>query len=197
MLIYPGDPPFEQEYLRRIPEGASANNSRVSLGSHSGTHLDAPHHFIDGAAALDQLPPRALIGPARVFALDVPEKITADDLRALDWAGVRRVLFRTRNSELLWRCEFYPDFVYLTGDAAQFLVERDLFLVGVDYLSVDKFHSPEHPAHLALLGAGIPALEGLDLSNVSPGDYFLVCAPLPVVGAEAAPARVFLIQGLS
>ena len=196
MVAYPGDPGFSQEYVRRIAGGAGSNNSRVSVGSHTGTHLDAPLHFINGAATLEELPLEALVGPARVFALEVTEKITAADLAPLDWEGVRRVLFRTRNSEL-WSGEgFVPEFIYLTGDAAEFLVGRQIVLVGVDCLSVDQFRAPGHPAHHALLGAGVAALEGLNLSEAPPGDYLLVCAPLRVLGAEAAPARVFLLQGV-
>ncbi len=194
MVIYPGDPPLQLEYMHRISEGAGANNSWVCFGAHTGTHLDAPHHFIDGAATVEQVATEALIGPARVFRLDVQEAITAEDLRPLDWEGVRRPLFRTRNSSLWRQSEFAQDFVYLTKDAAEFLVERRPLLAGVDYLSVDRFHAAGHPAHKALLGAGILALEGLDLSQVPPGDYFLFCGLLPVVGAEAAPARVFLLE---
>ena len=142
------------------------------------------------------MPSTARTGPARVFALDVAEKISADDLRGLDWQGVSRVLFRTRNSELIQSPGFAEDFVYIDGQAAEFLVAQGVRLVGLDYLSIDKFRSPDHPAHMALLGARIPVIEGLDLSAVPAGDYLLVCAPLRIMGAEAAPARVFLIEGL-
>jgi arylformamidase len=135
-----------------------------------------------------------LVGPARVVRLDVTERIGAVDLAPLDWDGVERVLLRTGNSERLRNPEFNPAFIYVDGSAAEFLWEKGIRLVGVDYLSVDQYHSPTHPAHHALLGKGIVIIEGLDLSAIEPGDYTLVAAPLKLVGAEAAPARVYLLE---
>jgi len=192
MIVYPGDAPFERDEYRRISAGASSNNSRLMMGAHTGTHIDAPRHFIDGAASMDAIAPDVLVGPCRVFKSDASEAIEAAELERHDWKDVTRALFKTRNSALLSLDRFDERFVYLARSAAEFLVARGIKLVGVDYLSIDKFHSPDHPAHLLLLGAGAVAIEGLNLAAVEPGDYELICAPLLVVGGEAAPARVFL-----
>jgi len=194
MIIYPGDAPFQREEYRRMAEGASSNNSRLMMGAHTGTHIDAPRHFIDGAASIEAIPPEVLVGPCRVFKAEAGEAIEASELERFDWTGVARALFKTRNSALLSLDRFDERFVYLARSAAELLVARGIKLVGVDYLSIDRFHSSDHPAHLILLGAGMVAIEGLNLSAIEPGDYELICAPLLVVGSEAAPARVFLRQ---
>jgi arylformamidase len=177
-----------------MAEGASSNNSRLMMGAHTGTHIDAPRHFIDGAASIEAIPPEVLVGPCRVFKAEAGEAIEASELERFDWTGVARALFKTRNSALLSLDRFDERFVYLARSAAELLVARGIKLVGVDYLSIDRFHSSDHPAHLILLGAGVVAIEGLNLSAIEPGDYELICAPLLVVGSEAAPARVFLRQ---
>jgi arylformamidase len=193
MLIYPGtDAPAVERY-RHMASGDSSNNSRFAMGCHVGTHVDAPCHYVDGAPTIDTIAPELLVGPARVFDLGVTEAITADALAPLEWDGVTKALLRTTNSPRLSEPTFNPAFIYVDGSAAEFLVARGVRLVGVDYLSVDQYHSPTHPAHLALLGSGVVVIEGLDLSGVPAGDYTLVATPLKLVGAEAAPARVFLM----
>ncbi len=184
MVTYPGDPEVHMERAVSISEGAPVNLTRVDLGLHSGTHVDAPVHFIDGAEGVDTLPLDALIGPCEVVA-------TADLSRESVAAApaAERLLFKTPNSELWARDEFVDDFARLDGEAASLLVERGVRLVGVDYLSVG-----DEDAHHALLGAGIVPVEGLDLRAVEPGSYELVCLPLRVVGADGAPARAVLIR---
>ncbi|MGQ9808273.1 MAG: cyclase family protein [Armatimonadota bacterium] len=191
MLIYPGNPPFEWEEYRSVESGDSSNNSRFSMGSHVGTHVDAPRHYVRGGAGMESLDPEALLGPCRVFQVD-QKQLDAELLSRLDLTGVRRVLFGTPSSRDLSNPEFNPDFAHVTGDGADLLVEAGVRLVGVDYLSVDRYKAPGHPAHHRLLGAGVIVVEGLDLSGVEPGDYELICCPLLIAGAEAAPARVFL-----
>jgi arylformamidase len=186
MVTYPGDPTVELERVNAIAEGATANLTRIDMGAHSGTHVDAPVHFLDGAAGTESLPLDALLGPCVVVAA---EDLTRDSVAAAPEA--ERVLFKTPNSELWARDEFPEQFARLDGAGARLLVERGVKLVGVDYLSVG-----DHEAHRTLLGAGVVPLEGLDLRGIETGPYFLVCAPLRLVGSDGAPARVLLVRGL-
>jgi arylformamidase len=177
MVTYPGDPSVTLERAVSIAEGGVVNLSRLDFGVHSGTHVDAPVHFIDGAPATESLPLDVLIGPCVVVdGIQVPE-------------GAERVLFKTRNSELWARDTFTDDFESLDAATAQALVEAGVRLVGIDYLSIG-----DEAAHEVLLGAGVVPIEGLDLRGVEPGDYQLVCAPLKLVGSDGAPARALLIR---
>ena len=189
---FPGDPPFEIAFTHKIAAGASYNVSRISLGSHSGTHVDAPYHFLADGPTVDHLPLEILLGKARVVELPVRDKVERSDLAALDLRDDIRVLFKTRMSGQLRLPAFQEDFVYLTADAATYLVQAGIKLVGWDYLSIEKFGSADFAAHHALLGAGVVIVEGLDLSEVEAGEYDLVCLPLRVVGADGSPARVIL-----
>jgi arylformamidase len=188
MVTYPGDPEVLLERAKSIAEGASANLTRIDMGAHSGTHVDAPVHFLEGTVGAESLPVDALLGPCVV--------VEASGLAESDVAaapeGVERVLFKTPNSELWARDEFPEAFARLDGAGARLLVERGLKVVGVDYLSVG-----DREAHRILLGAGVVPIEGLDLRGIDPGEYFLVCAPLKLVGSDGAPARVFLVRGIS
>lgn len=189
---YPGDPRFQLEFTGRIADGAPCNVSRVSLGSHTGTHVDAPYHFLADGASVDQLPLEILIGKCRVVEVSDRERVERAQLEAYDLRDDLRLLIKTRMSGQLRQPQFQEDFVYLTPDAATYLVQAGIKLVGVDYLSVEKFGSKDFAAHHALLAAGVVIIEGLDLSLVDPGDYELTCLPLLVAGADAAPARVVL-----
>jgi arylformamidase len=188
MVTYPGDPAVQLERWSSIADGAVANLSRLDFGVHSGTHVDAPLHFIDGAPGADQLPLEALIGPAQVVDATAADALDAATLAGLDVSG-ERVLFKTRNSELWAQDSFVADFVSLREDGARLLIEGGVRLVGIDYLSVG-----DEGAHEALLGAGIVAVEGLDLRGVEPGEYELICAPLKLVGSDGAPARALLVR---
>jgi arylformamidase len=188
MVTYPGDPTVRLERWSSIADGAVANLSRLDFGVHSGTHVDAPLHFIDGAPGAEQLPLEPLIGPARVVDATAADVLDAETLSGLDVSG-ERVLFKTRNSELWARDSFSEDFVSLREDGAKLLIDRGVRLVGIDYLSVG-----DEGAHHALLGAGIVAVEGLDLRGVEPGEYELICAPLKLVGSDGAPARALLVR---
>jgi arylformamidase len=186
--IYPGDPELTLERVRSVADGSAYNVSRLELGVHTGTHVDAPAHVADGVAGVDELPLEVLIGPATVFDAT---SASALDAAALEAAGVggERVLLKTRNSALWSRDGFAEDYLALLPDAAAMLVEQGARLVGVDYLTVG-----DETVHHTLLDAGVIALEGLDLSRVEPGAYELVCAPLKLVGSDGAPARVFLFR---
>ena len=169
------------------------NVSQLSLGVHSGTHVDAPVHFIAGGNGVDQAPLDAMLGPCLVVEHLATTDITADDLeRAALPADTVRLIFKTRNSELWAAPGFRRDFLALDRSAADWLVARGVRLVGIDYLSVDPYDAEPQAAHLALLRAGVVVVEGLDLRGVPPGPYTLACLPLRLVGADGAPARVVL-----
>ena len=192
MPVYPGNPPFEMEPVKRIAQGASSNVSRIAMGTHTGTHVDAPRHFIDGGAGVDALALDLLIG--RTHVVDMPKRggIGAEDLSR---AGLRedlRVLLRTPNSALWNGTAFKQDYTYLAEDGARYLLAQGVKLVGIDYLSVEQFKKPGAPAHRVLLDAGVIILEGLNLSDAEPGMYEMYCLPLRIAGADGAPARVVL-----
>ena len=189
---YPGNPEFELQPIKRIAEGGSSNVSRVVMGTHTGTHVDAPRHFFDGTAGVDGLALDLLIGRAHV--VDMPRRggITVDDLTR---AGLRedlRVLLRTPNSALWNGTAFKQDYTYLTEDGARYLAAQGVKVVGIDYLSVEQFKKAGAPAHRALLSQGVIIIEGLNLSDAEPGMYEMYCLPLRIAGGDGAPARVVL-----
>jgi arylformamidase len=194
MPVYEGDPGVEIKAWSALSSGDSANVSFLQLGAHTGTHVDAPAHFIEGARRIDALSMETLIGPARVVR--VPEdmvEIGPAFLAGCDLDRVERLLFRTRNSQL-WNLEFQKDFAHLSPEAAEILVDAGVKLVGIDYLSIEKFHSGHHRTHLALLSKNIVIVEGLDLSKIEAGDYELICLPLRIAegAGDGSPARAVL-----
>lgn len=197
MPVWPGDPPIQIHRISKIEDGAPANVSKISMTVHAGTHIDAPYHFLGGnAATVEQLPLNLLTGRAYVLHLpDDVDLITADILRNAEIpTRTRRILFKTRNSKL-WQNpdhEFKEDFVAVSPDGAQYLIERGVKLVGVDYLSVAPFEDGI-PTHSLLLKAGVIIVEGLDLSQVSQGRYTLYCLPLKLTAVDGAPARAILV----
>lgn len=191
MPVYPGDPEVAVERVSSIAGGSSANVSIYRLGSHTGTHVDPPLHFIEGGMAVDELPLDVLIGPALVVESG-RGVIDREFLESAGIGGASRVIFKTGNSGLMAKARFHEDFTHLSPDAAAYLVELGVRLAGIDYLSIERFKSPDHEVHKTLLGAGVVVLEGLDLSGVKPGEYELICLPLKVKGGDGAPARVVL-----
>ena len=197
MPVWPGDPLIELELIDSMDNGAHANVSRLSAGVHIGTHIDAPHHFMNDGRTIEQLPLEVLTGRCYVVQLpDGVEAITAEALEGMSLPkGVKRILFGTSNSRF-WshgETEFQEDFVAVTEDGAQWLVDHGFQLVGVDYLSVAPY-GDSVPTHRILLQAGVIVVEGLDLSAVPRGFYDLYCLPLKLLGAEGAPARAILIR---
>jgi arylformamidase len=185
MVTYPGDPTVSLERVVSIADGGVCNLSRLDFGVHSGTHVDAPVHFVEGAPAAEALPLDVLIGPARVLDLTGAATLDAAAFEGLELG--ERILLKTRNSDL-WALEsFSDDHVGLTGSGAEALVAGGVLLVGIDYLTIG-----DEAAHHALLGAGVVVLESLDLRGVEAGEYELICAPLKLVGSDGAPARVLL-----
>jgi arylformamidase len=191
MPIYVGNPGVRLTRVQAIDDGEPANLSELELGTHTGTHVDAPLHFIEGGDATETLPLEVMIGPAFVVdatTLDGP--IDADSLGRLNLPkDAERLILKTRNSELWSRSEFTREFIRLTADGARLLIGRGVRLVALDYLSIG-----DQDAHRVLLGSGIVALEGLDLREVEPGPYDLVCLPLRLVGSDGAPARAVLLR---
>lgn len=195
MVVWAGDPAVVLERVKSMADGAHDNVSRIDFGVHTGTHVDAPVHFLADGAGVDEVPLDALIGPALVVdATAVDRHLDADllsDLAIPD--GVQRVIFKTRNSELWASDRFETDFLAITEDGARWLVDLGVRLVGMDYLSVAP-RGRSVPTHRVLLEAGVAILEGADLRGVEPGEYELICAPLRIVGADGAPARALLVR---
>lgn len=195
--VFPGDPGIEFEQWSSLAKGDPANVTMLHFGAHTGTHVDAPAHFIEGASGVKAMPLEVLLGPARVIEIDDDVlAITASSIREIDLAGVTRVLFKTRNSAF-WDdpvTGFRNDFTYIEPAAARALVERGVRLVGIDYLSVEKFGSTSFDTHTTLLAEGVVIIEGLDLRNVEQGDYELLCLPLKLAdgSGDGAPARAVL-----
>jgi arylformamidase len=192
MPIYDGNPGVHLSRAASIADGAPANVSRLDLGVHTGTHVDAALHFIDGAPGAEGIPLEALIGPAHVVDATAVDgaALGESELERLEIPdGVTRVLLKTRNSELWERAEFTRDFIRLDGGGASFVVERGITTIGIDYLSIG-----DRDAHRVLLKAGVVPVEGLDLRGVEPGEYLFACLPLDVVGSDGGPARAVLIE---
>jgi len=193
-LVYPGNPEIDITLQQAVAKGAGANVSAIHFGSHTGTHADASRHFFDDGQPVDQIPLDRLIGPALLVSFaDEVRAIGAADLKAHDLRGRKRILLRTRNSALLSAQKFAPDYTYLAPDGAEYLVESGVELVGIDYLSIEQFHSGHHRTHRTLLAKSVVILEGLDLSAPPPGEYQLICLPLRIEGCDGAPARAVLI----
>jgi arylformamidase len=193
--VYEGDAPMGFEFLKDMRKGDGFTLSKYSLGAHSGTHIDAPMHFVRDGAPIDRVPLEPMIGPARV--IDIPDSvqaITAAELNRHRWRDAPRVIFRTRSSQRGWMhsSTFHRDFAYIAPDAAQLLADAGVKLVGIDYISAEQFAAPAPMTHRILLGRGIPIVEGLALEGVRPGNYDLIVLPMKVGGHEAAPARAVL-----
>jgi len=184
-------PPMEVHERRRMSRGDDANATALTVSCHAGTHVDAPFHFLPDGAGIDAVPLERFVGPALVHAVDADRYITAEHVKAIPLDGATRVLFKTRNSQLLKRREFEPNFVAFSVDAARALVGRGVQLVGLDYLSVA--HADQQvQVHRAFLDHGVVLLEGVDLSEISPGRYELMCFPLRLRGLDGAPCRAVL-----
>jgi arylformamidase len=195
MPIYPGEATPLLEPTSQMERGDSYNVSRLTISTHTGTHIDAPRHFLPDGASVDQIPVDVLVGPALVVEMAVDQEITAAELEAAAIPpGTERVLFKTRNSRLLEDEDFRRDFVYLTLDAAHWLVERGIRLAAIDYLSVERMDAQPNVVHQTLLRVGVVVVEGADLRQVAPGPYLLACLPLKIEGADGSPVRAVLVE---
>jgi len=193
MPHWPDNPPIVMQRPMELLRGHACNLSHLAMGVHTGTHIDAPVHFIHQAAGVDEMPLAATMGPARVIEIADPRVITADELRGHSLQAGERVLFRTANSPRCWQADrFVEDFVYISEQAAEHLAETRVRTVGVDYLSVGGYHADGAKIHRILLSAGIWIIEGLDLSAVRAGRYEMICLPVKLHGSDGAPARALL-----
>jgi arylformamidase len=191
--VWPGDPQFLSSWAMRRRDGASSNVSSFSMGTHTGTHIDAPLHLDDAGNDVAGINLRNLIGPARVFFISSGNCIRLEDLEKLDWNGVERVLFKTHGG-IRPENSFESNYAYLDAGASEFLVKRGILLVGTDAPSVDYFDSMNLPSHKILLNHGIVILEEAELTAVPPGDYELICLPLKLAGLDGSPVRAVLLR---
>jgi len=192
MVHWPDDPPVEIGLSLSIAGGDPANVTKVSASAHTGTHMDAPRHFIEDGPGVDVVPLAAVMGPARVIDITDPEAVRADELEPQGLEAGERILLRTRNSlRRWWEEDFLPDFVHIDPAAAELMAAARISTVGVDYLSVGGTESGAE-THRTLLDAGIWIIEGLELTQIAPGPYELICLPLRLDGADGAPARALL-----
>jgi len=193
MVHWPGDEDVVIERIQDLESGDPYNLSRAVLSLHSGTHVDAPLHFIPGGRGIDEMPLPATVGPARVIGISDPVSIVPAELEACAIEEGERILFKTANSGRVWDTDtFVEDFVYLSEAGARFLARKGVRAVGIDYLSIGPYGEDASGIHKALLEAGVCIIEGLDLSGVEPGDYELICLPLKVERGDGAPARAIL-----
>jgi arylformamidase len=193
MVHWPNNPPVSIERTLDIERGDTANVSKLSMGVHTGTHMDAPIHFLQAGKGIDTMPLTATIGRARVIEIRDPESIKPEELYPYHIQHDERILFKTRNSTRCWQTnDFVQDFVYISQEAARYLASQQVQTIGVDYLSVGGYFKDGVETHHALLEAGIWIIEGLNLENVQPGIVELICLPLKIEGCDGAPARAIL-----
>ncbi|MCK9391032.1 MAG: cyclase family protein [Syntrophales bacterium] len=196
--VWPGDPPVSLRMTKSILNGDQCNVTKMEMGVHAGTHIDSPYHFLSDGVTTDVIPIETFIGPCLVVEVDSKVLIEKKDLQKYDMNGYSRILIKTRNSGI-WANNisyFDKNFVALGIDAAHYLIEMKTILVGIDFLSIESFHSEGSPVHKLLLRNSISILEGLNLSGVSVGAYELICMPLKLKGCEGAPARVLLRESI-
>ena len=193
--VYEGNAPLVFEFQLDMHKGDPLSLSKLSLGAHSGTHIDAPQHFIRDGISIDKVPLDALIGRARVIEIpDSVQSIDAAELNRHKWRDAERLIFRTRSAMHGWMSSptFHHDFAFVAPDAAQLIADAGIKLVGIDYISAEKFGAPAPLTHRILLGKGIPIVEGMALESVTAGDYDLIVLPMKVAGHEGAPARAVM-----
>jgi arylformamidase len=192
MAIFPGDPPFKMTPLFHTTMGDKFNLSTITMGTHTGTHVDPPAHYLNGGQTVDEIPLGVLIGPGKILDLTGHRELNRDILQSCDLKGVTRVFFKTDNSRKLLEPDFQEDYVSLTLDGASYLSELGMKMVGTDYFSVETYHSPGAEVHHTLLRSGILVVEALNLAHIPAGPCTIYCLPLKILGADGAPARVIV-----
>jgi arylformamidase len=194
MQVWPSDPPVRLTPVSHPSRDGThtVRITQIEMGSHTGTHIDAPWHMIEGGRRLNEIPLETLVGPAEVLEITGRHSIRRADLERFNLRGIQRVLFKTDNSNHWNDGSFYEQFVYLEPDAADLLAEQGIKLVGIDYLSIDQFKSESHPSHFALLGRNVVIVEGLNLNGIQPGKYHMTALPLNLQDVDGAPTRVIL-----
>ncbi len=192
MVTFPGDPPFEMQPYFQRKKGDPFDLALLSMGTHLGTHVDTPAHYLDGGATVDEIPLEALVGSGVVLDMRGKSQVDRQALEEVPIEDHTRVLLKTDNGPLLSDPSFHEDYIHLTEDGARYLVERKVCLVGIDYLSIERYNNPGAPVHHILLESGVLVVEGAHLLEIPPGPYEIFCLPLPVKGADGAPARLIL-----
>ena len=192
MVTFPGDPVFQVTPISRLNEGGAFELSRLSLGTHGGTHVDPPKHYLEGGAGVDALPLDALVGPGVVLDMRGRAFIDRDALEQACLGRCKKILLKTDSGLLLKERTFREDYVHLTESGAGFLIEQEISLVGIDSLSIERYGNPGAPVHRALLEAGIVIVEGANLVEIPPGPYEIFCLPLRIKDADGSPARLIL-----
>ncbi len=194
MIVYDGDDKFSYTTPCNMENGDICNTWQMSLNTHTGTHLDAPRHFVKDGVCIDELPISYFAGVAKVIEIKDSVKITKNELLKYDITGCKKILFKTENSKKTAIDTFCKDYIYIALDAAEHLVECGVELVGIDYLSVEKFGNHTHDTHKKLLENNVALLEGIRLEKVSEGDYYLIALPLKIKGSNGSPVRAVLQQ---
>lgn len=194
MIVYPGDSKVCIEEVVQISKGDNCNVSSLSFGSHTGTHVDVPKHFIDEGKTLEEVTPDRFMGKAKVLDMQNKVSIKRKDLINKNIEKGDFILFKTDNSKHLKSDEFNKDFIYLTEDGAKYLAEKEIGLVGIDYLSIEDYYATESNVHLTLLGNDIIILEGINLTDVKEGEYQLIALPLKIKEGNGSPVRAILIE---
>jgi arylformamidase len=194
--VWPSGPAIRLEPTLHLSRDKSYtfHETLIQISSHMGTHIDAPYHFVENGKRLHQIPLERLVGKATVFEFPGVWSIGERELKPLKWDGIERVLFKTENSKHWQDGSFYEQFVYLEPEGAQFLIERGVQLVGIDYLSIEKYKAEKHRTHFALLEKDVVVIEGLDLTGVGPGEYSMVALPLNLLDTDGGPTRVILMN---
>ncbi len=192
MVHWPDDEPVNIKLTSSIKQGANANVTGISMSAHTGTHIDAQRHFVDGGEDITQIPLHALVGEAKVFHILDKTSITLSEIQQKSIEKGDRVIFKTHNSTVDWPMqEFMKDYVYLATDAAQYLREKGVLCVGIDYLSIaGEMNGAE--VHRLLLTQKIVIIEGLWLKDVDEGKYDMICLPMKIKGSDGGPARVII-----
>lgn len=194
MLHYPSDPPVEIRSVKSLGKGDSSNLSLIRMGSHSGAHIDAPKHLFDDGEGVDLAALDHLIGICQVVDARGLAAVDAKFFELRADSGIDRILIKSDNSELWKDPDFSTNYVALTQDGAMWAVQQRIVLIGIDYLSIEAYHSAGSPVHQSLLEAGIVILEGVDLSEVDPGVYQLICLPLRLRDLDGSPVRAVLVR---
>jgi arylformamidase len=196
MPVWPSDPHVSLTPVAHLARDKShtVRVTKIEMGSHTGTHIDAPWHMVEGGRRLNEIPLETLIGPALLVDIPKARSIGRAHLEAVNFQGMERILFKTENSNHWNDGQFYEQFVYLEPEAAELLVERGMKLVGIDYLSIDQFKSEKHASHFVLLRRSVVIIEGLNLSQVLPGKYHMTALPLNLQDVDGAPTRVILTE---
>jgi len=192
MVTFPGDPPFKMEPFFRRAAGDPFDLALMSMGTHLGTHVDPPAHYLDGGATVEMIPLDVLVGPGIVLDMRGRPFVDAMALRESPVQGHIRVLLKTDNGPRLLESEFHEDYVHVTEDAAEYLVELGVVLVGNDYLSIERYNNEGAPVHRTLLSAGVLVVEGVNSMNLPAGPCEIYCLPLNIAGADGAPARLLV-----